>query len=192
MHTTNRIFLVCLLSAAACGDSGGRNDTTDFEVATLQPVVAAAGRSSPPPRAARWTGTQFCTGNADGEPLKSSDETEIAAYEKSRTSVKFVGLSVGPSQDYSCLALDLEALVVMSDKSSTFFEGAQAVPCTSDTGKRLTAELGVGHETDLRWLDPSAAPSLSFDVSLRDVEESDAGFDQLPAFFRCTFDLELQ
>jgi len=193
MRETNQFLLVCFIGVAACGGED-REDRADFEVMTRQTTAAVAGSSSPPaPRAARWTGTQFCTGNADGEPLKTSDETELGAYEKSRTRVRFSGLNVGPSKEYSCQALDLEALVAMSDKSSAFFEGEEGVSCTSETGKRLTAEVGIGHDTDLRWLQPSDAPTLSFDVALREVDESDGGLlAHLPAFIRCSFDLELR
>jgi hypothetical protein len=157
-------------------------------------MVAAAGSSSPPPRAARWTGTQFCTGSAEGEALKSSEEAELGAFEKSRTRVKMLGIDVGPSREFSCLALNLEALVAMSDKSGAFFEGGDPVACTSQSGKQLTAQIGLGHDTDLRWLEPSDAPTLSFDVALREVEdESDGGLaTHLPAFLRCSFDLELR
>jgi hypothetical protein len=194
MLTMNRFLVVCPLGAAACSDGGSSRDEADDEVANQQASVAAAGSSSPPPRAARWTGTQFCTGNADGEPLKTSEETELAAYEKSRTRVNFLGLNVGPSKDYSCEGLDLEALVAMSDKSGAFFEGGDAVACTSETGKRLTAQVGIGHDTDLRWIEPSDAPTLSFDVALREVEDaSDGGLaTHLPAFLRCSFDLKLR
>ena len=192
MCEINRTLFVCLFSIAACGGEE-REARTSFDDAPLLPVVAAAGRSSPSPRAARWTGTQFCTGNADGESLKSSGETELGKFEKSSTRVKFSGLNVGPSREYSCVDLALEALVSMDDKSGTFFEGADAVACTSETGRRLTAEIGLGHDTDLRWIQPSDAPTLSFDVELREVDAADAGQrTSFPAFFRCSFDLKLR
>lgn len=192
MRETNRFVLVCLLSIAACGGEE-REPRTSFDDAPPLPVAAAAGRSSPSPRAARWTGTQFCTGSAEGESLKSSEETELAGYVKSSTRVIFSGLHVGPAREYSCRNLELEALVSMSDKSGAFFEGGKAVACTSEAGQQLTATVGIGHDTDLRWIQPTDAPTLSFDVELREVEEPDAGLRaSFPAFFRCSFDLELR
>jgi hypothetical protein len=156
--------------------------------------VAAAGSSAPPRRAARWTGTQFCTGTADDEPLKSSEETELGSFEKSRTRVTFNGITVGPSAEYSCADLELEGLVTMGSQAGVFFDGGAAVMCTSPTGRTLKVELLRGHDTDLRYIEPTEPPTLSFEVTL--VEEAASQSENLgvglPSRFNCSFDLELQ
>jgi hypothetical protein len=70
----------------------------------------------------RWSGIQSCTGSNDSKELeRSSTETSIDAFEKTKTRVSIVGVHVGPTADYSCDGpLTLEGIVTnaTSDDSS--------------------------------------------------------------------------
>lgn len=186
-----QIVLAAATLAAACG--GGKETALEPQAAEHMEVAAAGHAATEAQHMLHWSGIELCDGSAAGKSIKNSIETELGNYEKSKTEVKFVGLNVGPSSEYSCAGLTIEGLVSMSDKSGAFFEGGDSVACMSETGRQLTAEVGLGHDTDLRWLEPSDAPTLNFDVELREMEASDAGISaELPAFFRCSFDLELR
>jgi hypothetical protein len=190
MHKYARFLIACSL-AAACG--GGSTDGHTEE--QTNEAMTSAGSAAPAPRAAQWTGTQFCTGSANGEPLKSSEEAALGSFEKSRTRVTFSGITVGPSEEYSCADLVLEGLVTMGSQAGVFFDGGAVVMCTSPTGRPLTAELLRGHDTDLRYIDPTEPPTLSFEVAL--VEEvarqrDNLGIEGIPSRFNCSFDLELR
>lgn len=196
--SVTRISIVALTVSiiAACGgaDIAASNKAPD--------PILAAGRGSmsadslAKPHAARWSGIQFCEGSVGGESLKSSEEVEQAAFEKTQTRVRIADMNVGSSDDYSCAAVTLEGLVTMGSQSGVFFDGAEPVECASPNGRGLTVKLLHGHDTDLRFIEPTDAPTLSFEVVLTETvtdAENALGVSTLSkARFNCSFDLELR
>ena len=193
--------LTAALMIAACEESNRAPHMSEKALATTAArgsdggAAGFAGASGG--RQKKWTGIQSCSGHVEEyRPIdKTSTETAIDAFNKSKTSVSIKGITIGPSSDYSCAGLAIDGIVTMADDGGVWFESAsqeqaRQSSCTSPRGKALIVGWLDGYDVDLRSI--GGPWSLMFGLRIEEEvhAEADAGFAFARVDIRCNFDLD--
>jgi hypothetical protein len=161
----------------------------DPDEGLAQSQIGQAGSASVRPP--RWSGIQSCRGSINGKEVETSEEASIDAYTKTATRVQLKGIHVGPSDDFSCGALDFDAVVTMST-DLTMFENDMQQPCTSPAGRALVVDGFDGHGIDIPAQPggPRLDPTLQFKINLRELPVD--GGSEADTLIVCDFELTLK
>jgi hypothetical protein len=182
------------LAHAGCGSS-----TTEQPLLPIRETAgtAAITMSKKPVAQPKWSGIQSCSGYKDNKSIdKTTTETHITSFMRSKTGVSLTGVTVGPSPEYTCENMMFDGVITDSSGSTLFFfesassQAEKQQRCKSKTGQALIVGWLNGSDTDLRSL--GSDWSVKFELRIEEPAAPDAGVSISRLTVTCKFELQLE